>query len=194
MINRCEIAESRSEVQPFVLWRCFVCRGLTRTAATVDHKRSRRSEQISRNRFWNSSGRVRVSRSGTSDQIGSKCPSKIRTECGQSLLPMPKAAFLAGVKSPRNGLSSALFGHGNQRALASGVGAEERLGSPRSRGRSATSRAWNRDLRCNRLFFGVGSFVAASRGPLMRWIIHDRGGVSKSERIVRAMNRKECSG
>ena len=56
----------------------------------------------------------------------------------------------------------------------------ERLDSPRSRGRFATSRAQNRDLRCNRLFVVVGSLVAVSRGPLTRRIIHDRKRPSKS--------------
>ena len=98
------------------------------------------------------------------------------------------------VKGPHVGSRSALGGQENKRAWVSGDGPDERLGSPRSRGRFATSRARNRDLRWNRLFFGVGSFVAALRGPLTHWIIHDRGGVSKSEGIVRAMNRKEFSG
>jgi len=47
---------------------------------------------------------------------------------------MPEAEVFAGVKGPRIGSSPALGGHVNQRAWASGVGAEERLGSPRTRG------------------------------------------------------------
>jgi len=63
------------------------------------------------------------------------------------------------------------------------------------------------------LFFGVVSFVAASRGPLILWIIYDHGRPWKSERIdfgnqaavsgqvgrnrpsnqfVRAINQAEC--
>ena len=84
---------------------------------------------------------------------------------------------------PRVGPDSALGGLGNQRVWMSGIGAEERQGSPRSRGRSTTSRTRNRDLRCNRLFFGVGSFVTASLGPLTLSIIRDRGRPSKSEGI-----------
>ena len=41
-----ESAESRSEVEPFVLWRWIVCRGLTPTANPLDHTRLRSSEQI----------------------------------------------------------------------------------------------------------------------------------------------------
>jgi len=50
----------------------------------------------------------------------------IQTEFGVSLLPMPEAKVLAGVKSPRAGPGSVLGGLGNQRAWESGVGAEER--------------------------------------------------------------------
>ena len=60
-INHFESAESRSEVQPIVLLRWIVCRGLTRTAVLLDHTRSRRSEQIGMNRFRKSCGRVRAS-------------------------------------------------------------------------------------------------------------------------------------
>ena len=62
----------------------------------------------------------------------------------------------------------------------SGIGAVERLGSPRTRGRSTTSRARNRVVRCTRWFLGAVSFVAASRGPLIRRVIQDRGDPSKS--------------
>jgi hypothetical protein len=91
----------------------------------------------------------------------------------------------------RNWAAREINGNGCQ---ASESGADERLGSPRSRGRSTTSRARNRDLRWNRLFFGVGSFVAALRGPLFRWMIHDRGGPSKSSGIVGATNWENSSG
>ena len=57
-----------------------------------------------------------------SEQIGRNCPSKIRTECCHSLLPMPEAAVLAGVKGPRVGPGSALGGQGNQRVWMSGAG------------------------------------------------------------------------
>jgi len=77
-----------------------------------------------------------------------------------------------------------------------------------------TSGARNRVLRCNRWFLVGVSFVAASRRPLVPWIIQDRGGPSKSEGIgfgirvaglgqvgrnrpsnqsVRAINQAECS-
>jgi len=112
VINHFESAESRSGVQPFVLWRLFVCRGLTWTADPVDHTRSRRSEQIGMDQFWKSSDRDRAGRRGASEQMGSKCPSKIRTECCQSLLLMPKAEVLAGDKSPRVGPGSGCGGHG----------------------------------------------------------------------------------
>ena len=131
-INHFESAKSRSEVQPFVLRRWFVCRGLTRTADPVDHTRSRRSEQIGRHFTSNESKGVfrrRVGHEKTqttrkagnwSEQIISKCMSnsgeftgaKIRAEYCQSLLPMPGVAVLAGVKGPRVGPGSALGGHG----------------------------------------------------------------------------------
>ena len=57
-----------------------------------------------------------------SGQIGRNCPSKIRTECCQSLLPMPEAQVLAGVIGPRVGPGSAFGGPGNQRVWMSGVG------------------------------------------------------------------------
>jgi len=56
-----------------------------------------------------------------------------QAECCQSLLPMPGAAVLAGVKGPRVGPGWAFGGRENQRAWESGVGAEERLKSPRRR-------------------------------------------------------------
>ena len=122
LINHFESAESRSEVQPMVLRRCFVYRGLTRTADLVDHTRSRRSEQIGLERFWHSGGRVRASRRGASAQIGKTCPSKIRTECCQSLLLMPEAEVLDGVIGPRAGPGSVSVVQGNQRVWMSGVG------------------------------------------------------------------------
>jgi len=61
-INHFASAESRSEVQPFVLRRYFVYRGHTRTADPVDHTRSRRSEQIGMDRFWKSNSRVQAGR------------------------------------------------------------------------------------------------------------------------------------
>ena len=126
VINHFESAESRSEVQPFVLRRCFVCRGLTRTAGPVDLTRSWRSEQIGLDRFLKSSsgtGLGLVGRNRSSDQfVRAINPSKNRTECCQSLLPMPEAAVLAGVKSTLVGSGSELGGHGNQRVWMSGVG------------------------------------------------------------------------
>ena len=47
-INHFESAEPRSEVEPIVLWRWIVCRGLTRTADALDHTRLRKTEQIGR--------------------------------------------------------------------------------------------------------------------------------------------------
>jgi len=129
-INHFKSTESRSEVQPFVHWQCFVCYGLTRSADHLDHTRSRRSEEIGKDRFWKSSGRVPENRQGASEQIGITCPSKIRTECCQSLLPMPEAQVLAGVIGPRVGPGSAFGGPGNQRVWMPGVGAEERPASP----------------------------------------------------------------
>jgi hypothetical protein len=76
LINHFESAESRSEVQPMVLRRCFVYRGLTRTADLVDRTRSRRSEQIGMDRFWKSSGRVRAGWEESSEQIVSNVRAK----------------------------------------------------------------------------------------------------------------------
>ena len=53
-----ESAESRSEVQPIVLWRWIVGRGLTRTTYALDHTRSRRCEQIGKDSPSNESERM----------------------------------------------------------------------------------------------------------------------------------------
>jgi len=84
------------------------------------------SEQIGMDRFWKSCGWGLAGRWEMSEQIGRMCTSKIRTECCQSLLEIPEAEVLAGVKSPRVGSGSESGGRGNQRAWESGVGAEER--------------------------------------------------------------------
>jgi len=76
---------------------------------------------------WQDWGRLKGIVRAINSSEQSISPRKNRTECCQSLLPMPKAAVLDGIKGPRIGSDSALGGPGNQRAWVSGVGAVERL-------------------------------------------------------------------
>ena len=155
------------------------------------------SERIGSDFRDRSEDAVRTNRHGSSEQSSVRAiisPSNQSAECNQSLLPMPKAEFLVGIKGPCVGPGSALGGPENNgpgcQALESG--ADERHGSPRSRGRFTTSRAPNRDLRCNRWFGRFSWFVGCglTRTADAR-IIVDFRSQHKSAGQVRASNKSE---
>jgi len=123
------------------------------------------------------------------NRAGESVRAKIRAECGQSLLPMPEAEVLAGVKGPCDGSGSALSGPGNQRAWMSGVEAEECYISARSCPRFTISKTPTHGLRCNRWLAALWSdgvtIKIVSQGSVDSFVIrkHQREIVSQTNSL-----------
>ena len=151
--------------------RWIVGRGLTRTADPVDHTRSRTSEQIGGQFTSNQSRgivRWRVDHekhkrhespeiSTSKSQAGVRASQQNASEQSSRL---SAAIRCWRCRRPNSSLASKVHASvlirlwasrkiNGPRCQALESVADERHNSPRSRGRSTTSRALNRDLRCN---------------------------------------------